>query len=41
MGEGLTLNAIDECDLFFLLDLIVYRANKQPEPEMTTIDQIF
>jgi len=44
MAEGQTMHDIDECDFFFLLDLIVYRENREHEqtrePE-TTVDALF
>lgn len=33
--EGLKLQDIDEMDLFYYLDLMIYKAKKEPEEEPT------
>jgi len=41
-NEDLTLNVIDEMDLFYYLDLLIYKAKQEPASEpVVTIDQVF
>lgn len=50
MSFGHSLTEIDNCDFFYLLDLLVYQANKEQEEKIIhpfekepimTIDQVF
>jgi len=41
LSEGHTLNAIDEMDFFYFLDLLAYKTRKEHHDRRITIDQIF
>lgn len=41
LEQGWTLKDIDDMDIFFYFDILVYKANKGERDKRVTIDQIF
>jgi len=40
IDQGWTLNDIDECDFFYYMDLLIFKAHKEADKRLTFIDQI-
>lgn len=41
LKQGIPLQAVDEMDFFYYLDILIYAAKNDPKNKKVTIDQIF